>query len=71
MIELKGGRKQSSSMLTLLTKSPLPKGINSMLLNGYGYPHKRDKALHTALPVLRFNALSGNLDSESISRQTV
>lgn len=59
MTELKGGRRQSSSMLTLFTKSPLPKGVNSMLLDGYGYPYKQNKALHTTLPVSAFNTLRG------------
>ena len=61
MTELKAGRKQSSSMLTLFTKSPLPKAINSRLLDGYGYPHRGNKALHTTLPASEFNTLKGEL----------
>ena len=59
MTELKAGRRQSSSMLTLFTKSPLPKAINSRLLEDYGYPYKDNKALHTTLPASRFNTLKG------------
>lgn len=36
--ELKSGRTGSGSMLTLFTKSPLPRGINTKLRNEYGYP---------------------------------
>jgi hypothetical protein len=35
--ELKAARKNSASMLTLFTKSPLPKGINGKLRKEYGY----------------------------------
>ena len=59
MTELKGGRKHSSSMLTLFTKSPLPDKINTKLLVNYGYPHKGRKALHTTLPATKFNTLKG------------
>lgn len=37
-IELKSSRKNASSMLTLFTKSPLPRGVNSELLERFGYP---------------------------------
>lgn len=59
MTELKAARRQSSSMLTLFTKSPLPKGINSKLLDGYGYAYKDGKALHSTLPASGFNTLRG------------
>lgn len=35
--ELKSGRKDSSSMLTLFTKAPIPKGANKSLLEAFGY----------------------------------
>jgi len=35
--ELKSARKGSSSMLTLFTKAPLPKGANKNLLEAFGY----------------------------------
>ncbi len=50
LTELKSARKHSSSMLTLFTKSPLPRGINSKLRAEYGYPDdefKDKKSLHT------------------------
>ena len=59
MTELKGGRKNSPSMLTLFTKSPLPKKINTQLLSNCGYPYKKGKALHTTIPVGTFNNLKG------------
>ena len=40
--ELKSGRRNSSSMLTLFTKSPEPRGINTKLLKSFGYPEKRE-----------------------------
>lgn len=40
--ELKSGRKDSSSMLTLFTKAPMPKGANKTLLETFGY-EKRTK----------------------------
>ena len=59
MTELKGGRKNSPSMLTLFTKSPDPKEINSKLLAQYGYPYKEKKALHTTISATKFNTLKG------------
>lgn len=59
MTELKAGRMQSSSMLTLFTKSPLPSKINSRLLSTYGYPYKNRKALHATLSAAKFNTLRG------------
>jgi hypothetical protein len=62
MIELKSGRKNSKSMLTLFTKSPLPKKANSILLQKFGYvtPKSRDKnELHTTVNAVSFNRLKG------------
>jgi len=39
--ELKSARKNSSSMLTLFTKAPLPKGANRNLLNAFGYRQRK------------------------------
>jgi len=36
--ELKSGRSDSSSMLTLFTKAPKPKGVNGRLRDAFGYP---------------------------------
>ena len=56
-IELKSARKNSTSMLTLFTKSPLPKGANAELLHKYGYSADDGKhnRLETTLSALRFN----------------
>ena len=59
MTELKSGRKNSSSMLSLFTKSPLPKKINTQLLNHRGYQYKKGKALHTTVSSDKFNMLKG------------
>lgn len=62
MIELKSARKNTSSMLTLFTKSPLPRGANSVLLQTFGYESSRAKGrkeLHTTVYTLRFNQLRG------------
>jgi hypothetical protein len=39
--ELKTGRKDSSSMLTLFTKAPEPKGANNRLLEKCGYAQRK------------------------------
>lgn len=60
MIELKSARKNVSSMLTLFTKSPLPKKANSVLLQKYGYPSTKGnqrKELHTTVNAKEFNQL--------------
>lgn len=59
MTELKASRKNTNSMLTLFTKSPFPKGINSQLLDKYGYSYKEGKALHTTISSKKFNTLRG------------
>lgn len=60
MIELKSARKNISSMLTLFTKSPLPPGINSVLLYRFGYEGKEGrKRLETTVNAMKFNQLKG------------
>lgn len=60
MIELKSARKNASSMLTLFTKSPLPRSANSSLLRRFGYPGEREgRELHTTVNALSFNSLKG------------
>ena len=64
MIELESARRDSSSMLTLFTKSPLPEKANSVLLQRYGYPSVREnkkKELHTTVSAMEFNKLKGKL----------
>jgi hypothetical protein len=39
--ELKSGRKDSPSMLTLFTKAPMPKGANKKLLEVFGYRQRK------------------------------
>ena len=62
MIELKSARKNVISMLTLFTKSPLPRKANSVLLQRYGYKSlkgTRKKELHTTVNALGYNKLKG------------
>lgn len=62
MIELKSARKGSPSMLTLFTKSPLPrrKAI-STLVEKFGYPSPKDgrKILHATLRATSFTSIKG------------
>jgi len=61
-IELKSQRKNAKSMVTLFTKSPLPPGVNSVLLKKFGYKTKRrgkKKELHTTVNAMEFNTLKG------------
>jgi len=60
MIELKSARKNSSSMLTLFTKSSLPRKVNSYLLKEYGYRTLSDNQtleLHTTINAQEYNLL--------------
>lgn len=60
MFELKSARKNSQSMLTLFTKSPLPKRANALLLEKYGYPSAKGngrKELHTTIRATGMNTL--------------
>lgn len=60
MIELKSARKNVSSMLTLFTKSPLPRGANSILLERFGYEGKHGrKRLETTVNTVKYNQLKG------------
>jgi hypothetical protein len=64
MIELKSARKTATSMLTLFTKSPLPRRANSILLQKYGYPSSRGnnrKELHTTVNAKSYNTLKGKI----------
>lgn len=61
--ELKSARKNSQSMLTLFTKSPLPKRANATLLNTLGYLSAKGngkKELHTTVSAINYNRLKGN-----------
>ncbi len=64
MIELKSARKNATSMITLFTKSPLPKRANSVLLARFGYASARGnnrKELHTTVSAREFNTIKGKL----------
>ena len=57
--ELKAARKNSSSMLTLFTKAPSPRGTNSKLRKAYGYPDENfapKLCLHTTITSTEFNS---------------
>jgi len=62
-IELKSARKKSKSMLTLFTKSPLPRGANSVLLQRFGYYARTSGGLdlHTTVNALSYNTLRGGV----------
>ena len=60
--ELKSARKNTPSMLTLFTKSPLPQKANSILLKKFGYESRRGnkkKELHTTVNAIKYNQLKG------------
>lgn len=62
MIELKSARKNAKSMLTLFTKSPLPRSANSVLLERFGYEavgRPGEKELHTTVNAQEFNTIKG------------
>ena len=55
-IELKAKRIDSGSMLTVATKSPLPKGVNKVLFEKYKYRDKEGKySLHSTVCGSRTN----------------
>jgi len=62
MIELKSARKNTKTLLTLFTKSPMPSRANFFLLQRFGYPSRRGnnrKELHTMVNALSYNTLKG------------
>lgn len=60
--ELKSGRKNSSSMLTIITKSPQPAKSNTYLRHKYGYSSNvydnDEKVLHSTLNAITFSKIS-------------
>lgn len=55
-IELKAKRVESDSMLTIATKSPLPKGVNRVLFENYKYKDKEGHYnLHSTVYGSRYN----------------
>ena len=64
-IELKAHDEADNGLVTLFTKSPnIPKGVNSLLRNQYGYADSSDgiKVLHTTIPSdkMEFNQKSNH-----------
>jgi hypothetical protein len=49
IFELKSARKDSSSMLTLFTKAPMPRSANKKLLEEFGYLQRKRPADHKQL----------------------
>ena len=47
--ELKSGRRDSTSMLTLFTKAPKPRGANKELLRAFGYRQRKRPVNHRQL----------------------
>ena len=62
LIELKSARELSKAMVTIFTKSPNPRGINTKIRETFGYfdkEHKDKKILHTTFSAKRFNSSKG------------
>ncbi len=63
-IELKTARKYARSMLTLFTKSPMPRSANATILQEFGYTndeHGARKELHTTLSATGYNTIKGKI----------
>jgi len=61
-VELKSIRKNSSSMISLFTKTPSPSSSIERLLNDYGYPsikNPKEKNLHVDLYGNRYTEIKG------------
>ena len=55
-IEIKTQRKKSASRVTLFTKSPNPKGVNTKIKDMYGQINEKGfKEIHTTINALDFN----------------
>jgi len=60
LIEIKTQRRQSASRVTLFTKSPNPKGINSRIRDEYGQINDKGfKEIHTTMGAVDFNTFHG------------
>lgn len=60
LIELKSGRKDAKSMLTLITKTPLPEGVIATLLKRFGYISSKSHGkpiLHSTITALKYNTI--------------
>lgn len=68
--ELKAARKDAASMLTLFTKAPLPRGINTKLRLEYGYPDEKFPnvlVLRTTIDSKDFNNIKGEKGFKVVS----
>lgn len=69
--EIKSSRKDTPSMMTLFTKSPLPVGVNSQLVKKFGRVKKSGKkSLHTTISAITRNKLYGNDGFKAIINET-
>jgi len=62
LIELKSARELSKAMVTIFTKSPEPRSVNSKIRETFGYfdkEHKDKKILHTTFSANKFNNSKG------------
>lgn len=67
LYELKSARKITSSMLTLFTKAPQPKGANPLLLDAFGYKHRKKlEALEELTSKVEKSTIVSLPDSSSI-----
>ena len=66
--ELKSGRKDSSSMLTLFTKAPLPKGANKELLKVFGYRQRTRPANNSQKPLSSYMDVETREETEAECR---
>lgn len=70
--ELKAARKNASSMLTLFTKSPLPRGINTKLRLEYGYQDEKfpnKPVLRTTIDSIDYNNIKGKRGFKIVSKE--
>ena len=58
LYELKSGRRQSNTMVTLFTKTPSPKGAIKELVENFGYRHRKSGCA-SALPPNRQSPENG------------
>lgn len=73
-VELKSGRKDSSSMLTLFTKTPLPRGkAIPQLQQKYGYPSPKNgkKILHVTLKATSYTNIKGRRALSVVANENV
>jgi len=56
--ELKSGRKKGTSMLTLFSRTPQPKGVIGVMVAAFGYPSRKPE---TALATHRQSQLNGEV----------